>query len=217
MEVMEPETAVKKKNGKKKDSMPDEVVTKDKVLTYHFQGMKIKKKSTIVYFEREVVNELKEGEEENTTWRTWYPIESEIPPHKDFLDALKALRKPALQLGEIVVEESTHVTYNVLTVKITGDMEMQQSRCEMVLGHKVKRTDKIIPIPTGEYVMYGDSDFEGAAATTKKLEKLKEEAWAYCFDGKFGTPESADPNQLPLALFYRNEKAEKKLQTHFTQ
>lgn len=187
-----PEVAVAKKS-RKKDS--DKKV-KGKSVSYHFKGVKIGSKKTHCYFEREIVNELKEGEEDNTVYITQYPIKSDTPPHQDLLKALKALTGHALAIGEFEIEGSK-AQYTVIEVKIWGDMEMQQSRCELILGKKVKRTDKVIPIKTGQVSMYGESDYPEFAKMAVLVETVKEEAWAYAFDGKFGTE---DPNQLPLFI-----------------
>lgn len=183
---------VTKRSKKKKHS--DETKHKENAVLYHFQGLRIGKKSTTVYFEREVINELRDGEEDNTTFRTWYPVESEHPPHPDLLRSMKDLTKYGLALVEMEIEGSKSA-YTIIEVKINGDMEMEQSRAELIIGKKVKRTDKIVKIPTGEYVMYGESDFADASKCTALIESVKEEAWAYAFDGKYGTE---DPNQLPL-------------------
>lgn len=206
------------KKLKAKDVGHDEdVKLKDKVITYHFRGVDLGKKKTMIHFEREIMNELKENEEENSTYFMDYPISTNLPPHIDLVNALKALRPFGFELCEMEVEKSTRHSYNIINVKIKGDMELQQSRVEMVMGHTVKRTSKTIKWPTGEVAMYGESDYPKFKELAKCIETLKAECYAMAFEGKFGF-EVKDPNQLPIPLFYREEQKEKKeFKTTFTQ
>lgn len=166
----------------------------EKVVTWHWKGIAIKPKKTIVYWEREIMCELEEGEEDNTVYTDEYPVSSNRPVHEDLTKALKALTAEGLSLGEIEIEGSKSA-YTIIGVSIAGDMELMQSRCSLVVGHKVKRTGKVIPIKVGEFVMYGESDFPDTDKAVRKLEALKSECYAYSFEKKYGTK---DPNQLPL-------------------
>jgi hypothetical protein len=83
-------------------------------------------------------------------------------------------------------------------MKVSGDIEMQPPRVELILGKTIQRTEKIVGIPVGQISLYsndedeGGSEYEGIDELVKCVEKLNEEVFLY-IDGKF-----ADEIQLPL-------------------
>lgn len=127
-----------------------------------------------------------------------YTVSSDRKAHKDFLDAMKKLRKFALDLCEMVVDSKLIGDYMVGQVKITGDVLLRQSRVVMRVEKYVKRTDKTIKWATPQVTMYGDGEYGKAEDMSKHIEALIDEAWQY-LDGKCGE----DTVQLPL--FARKE------------
>lgn len=124
---------------------------------------------------------------------TGYTIDSQRRAHKDFVDAMKSLRKFALDLCEIDVDSKLIGAYTVCKVKIDGDVDKKQSRAVMTLAKTVKSTDKIVKIgPTRQVTMYGESDYGKAEAMSKAIESCIDEAYAYLA----GKAEESD--QLPL-------------------
>lgn len=126
-----------------------------------------------------------------------YPIRAEYKPHKDFLEALLATRKFALDIAELTKEDKTKFVVN--TIHIRGNMALQNSRVKFLLHLWAKRTGKNIPIQTGEVTMYGD-EYEKTAEMTKALDKLIDEAWKY-IRGKNG-------EEIQLALTFQEEETE---------
>jgi hypothetical protein len=113
-----------------------------------------------------------------------YPMNMGYKPHKDFMEALLCCRPFALDLGEFSREDRAQ--YTVHSLKISGNMELENSRVSFILNKYVKRTGKNIKIAPGEAVMYGDGDgYKDAAKMAKAVEKVIEEAWKY-INGKNG-------------------------------
>lgn len=138
-----------------------------------------------------------EGEDENETSANEYTVRSPNRPHKDFLDAMKKLRKDALAIGELNFDAKSITSMTVSDIKISGDMVMKQSRVQMTLAKEVKRTGKRIKIgPLPQVTMYGtkeESDYDNTEAMTQLIEAVVKEAWAYLEEGKCDGEE-----QLPL-------------------
>ena len=155
-----------------------------------------------------IVSSDGEGEEDaENIIGNQFVITGKHRPHKDFVDAMKKLRKSGLELLEIVTESVTDWT--VQEVSISGDIVMHQSRVVMTLGKKVKRTDKVATIKTPQTAMYpekeDDQRYAGAEAMSKQIETCIDEAIAY-LNGKYET----DDGQLPLFPF-------EQLETNFTK
>lgn len=145
-----------------------------------------------------------EGEDESETSANEYTVRSPNRPHKDFLDAMKKLRKDALAIGELNFDAKSITSMTVSDIKISGDMVMKQSRVQMTLAKEVKRTGKRIKIgPLPQVTMYGEeaSEYDNAEAMTQLIEAVVEEAWLY-LGGKCEGEE-----QLPLFPMIQLETA----------
>ncbi len=122
-----------------------------------------------------------------------YSIKSPRYPHKDFSDAMKKLRKHALAINEMNYGDAKALSdYNIIQVKIAGDVTLRQSRVVMVVSKYVNRTEKYVKFSTCQVTMYGESKYPEAADMTKLIESLIIEAEAY-MNGK-----CQEEDQLPL-------------------
>lgn len=122
-----------------------------------------------------------------------YSIKSPRYPHKDFMNAMKNLRKHALAINEMQYGDAKALSdYLVTKVKIQGDVTLRQSRVTMRLEKYVNRTGKYVKIPVAQVTMYGESKYEEAAEMSKHVENLILEATAY-MNGK-----CQEDDQLPL-------------------
>lgn len=122
-----------------------------------------------------------------------YTLGSPRYPHKDFIDAMKKLRKHALAICEMEYGDSKQLAkYEVIKVKIAGDVTLRQSRVVMKVAKLVDRTEKYIKWTTPQVTMYGESKYEDAPDLAKLVEHLILEANAY-MNGK-----SQEEDQLPL-------------------
>jgi hypothetical protein len=130
-------------------------------------------------------------------------------PAKDFIDAMKGLRKFALDSNEMTVDSKELPLWTVSTVDIAGDMFLKQSRVVLTLAKMVKRTGKVSEMKLGQITMYPEGDdptaYKDADKLTKAIEVAIVEAWEY-LNGKY---DDADLSQLPLF------PTEKKLETNF--
>lgn len=128
-------------------------------------------------------------------------------PHKDFVDAMKQLRKFGLELLEITTESVTDWTCQ--EISISGDVVMKQSRAVLTLAKKVKRTEKVATIKTPQATMYpgkeDDQRYANAEKMSKQIEACINEAVAY-LNGKYET----EDGQLALFPF-------KQLETNFAK
>ncbi len=118
-------------------------------------------------------------------------------PHKDFIDAMKKLRKFAFEIAEMTVDSKELPSWTVSEIKISGDYTNKQSRVIMKLAHYVKATKKVIPLgPLPQVTMYPQKDdavkYHNAGAMTKQIEEVIMEAWLY-LNGKFD-----QKGQLPI-------------------
>lgn len=125
-----------------------------------------------------------------------YSVDASNRPHKDFTDAMKKLRKFAFELIE--EEWDTKSTkWTVIQMKIAGDVSMQQSRVQFVLGKMTEKTGKGLEIKTPQVAMYPDKDdtqrYYNAEKMSAQVEEAIEEVWSYLFLGKNG-----EEIQLPL-------------------
>ncbi len=139
------------------------------------------------------------GEEEaDNIVGNMFVITGKHRPHKDFVDAMKKLRKSGLELLEITTDSVTDWT--VQEISISGDVVMKQSRVVMTLAKKIKRTGKVSTIKTPQTTMYpekeDDQRFAGAEAMSKLIESCIDEAVKY-LNGKY----ESDEKQLPLFPF----------------
>lgn len=140
-----------------------------------------------------------DGEEESSTTTDFYVYDSSKVPDELFLDAMKSLRKHALEICEMeIVDKKNYTNWNVSGIDISGDMTMQKSRLVMQVAKKVEATDKIIKFKTPQVTMYGESKYHDAAKLTALVEKVCNLAFAHIDQ---------------MSLFEKN--AEPKLQLHF--
>jgi hypothetical protein len=178
--------------------MEKELVLTDNGVIDHgtkiFRGIKITAKGRVVInFGKRIIKPLEEGQDTNDEVEIDYQIKCNQQPHKDLFDAMKMLRKHALALAEIDVDTKALTNYTVIGFVISGDIEKQNSRIDMIIGHTVKRTGKIISIKTGQVVMYGDdSDYKDNEEMSKLVVKAINEVWLLV-GGKF-----QEDDQLPL-------------------
>lgn len=141
----------------------------------------------------EDADDIDQDDEAGAFIATGYVIDSQRRAHKDFIDAMKGLRKFALDLCEIDVDSKLIGAYTVCKVKIDGDVDKKQSRAVMTIAKTVKTTDKIVKIgPTRQVTMYGESDYGKAEAMSKAIEACIDEAYEY-LGGK-----AEESDQLPL-------------------
>lgn len=121
-----------------------------------------------------------EGEEASTTSVNEYSITSPNRPHKDFLDALKKLRKDAFAIAELNIDSKAQGAYTISSIRISGDIVLRQSRVVMTLAKEIKSTGKILKIgPLPQITMYGESEYPKAEEMSKLIEAAIEEAWLY--------------------------------------
>jgi hypothetical protein len=159
----------------------------------------------VVSYIKRVTWPLKDGEDKNRVDDVLITGKAPFHQHKDFSAALYRLTKHALELLEIYPdkEHGGKKDYTVTGIHVKGDIDMQTARVNLIVGKFVKRTDKIVPIVTGEVALYdndGDgSDYADIDALAKDIETLQAEAFAY-LDGKAAEEEIklVANNQLPL-------------------
>jgi len=121
-----------------------------------------------------------------------YSVKSPRLAHKDLKDAMKKLRKFALEICEMIFETKALTFYDICAIKINGDIALRQSRVILTVSKEVRRTGKEIKFNTPEVTMYGDSEYERASEMSKVIENVVSEAKLY-LGGK-----CADGDQLPL-------------------
>ena len=182
------------KHKKKKAEKRRERTEKDRSIEKRLRQVYINPETLEVEIKfHEVITIAPEDEDgESSVITNKYSVKSERRPSKDFVSAMKSLRKYALELAEI--NDSTESNYSVSTVKIDGDMLMKQSRASITLAKYIERTGKVIQIKLGQVTMYGESEYHNLTKFTNLIEKLEERAWAY-LSGEY---EEDIPNQLPL-------------------
>ena len=139
-----------------------------------------------------------EGEGDKTSYNI-FVVESDTIPHKDFIESMKKLRKFALAANEIEVDSKSIGTWSISKLKISGDHTMKQSRIVLTLSHYVKRTKKVVEMPTGQITMYPETDdaskFPDVDKMTPIVEDVIEECWCYIEGTKVG---EESEGQLPL-------------------
>lgn len=137
-------------------------------------------------------------------------IKAQLRPHKDFVDAMKSLRKYGLEICEMTVDSKEIKDWSVLGFKIVGDMTLHKSRVVLEMAKKVQRTNKIIKFRTPQVTMFPEKEDTERYAEAEKLTRLIEqvitEAWAY-LNGKF------EDQEIQLKLFENSPK----LETNFTR
>lgn len=145
-------------------------------------------------------HQIGEEEAEDATIVNEYTVNSQHEPHEDLLNAMKKLRKFALECCEMIFESKALTFYTVSAIKINGDLAMKQSRVIMTVAKEVRRTGKLVKFNTPEVTMYGESEYERASEMSKVVEQVIDEALAY-LDGK-----GASDRQLQLFAFHDKAK-----------
>lgn len=133
-----------------------------------------------------------EGDEEAGFEINEHSINSPRLAHKDLLDALKKLRKYALETCEMITDSKATTFYTVSEISIDGDMSLRQARVIMTVSKEVRWTGKQIKWKTPQITLYGESEYPNHEALAKQIEVVISEAWEY-LDGK-----SQRGDQLPL-------------------
>jgi hypothetical protein len=165
------------------------------------RSIKIKGDLSSVSIGFEEAKEIEGDEEEDVVIKNHYSVKSKYRPHKDFTDAMKKLRKNALEVCEITVDSKSIGDWNVSGLSVAGDMEMKQSRVILTVTKTVKKTGKEISFKTPQVTMFPEKDeenrYHNAEELTKGIVKAIEEAMKY-MGGKYD--DSAE-DQLPLFTF----------------
>jgi hypothetical protein len=140
-----------------------------------------------------------------------YSIKGRHRPHKDFIDAMKSLRKMALEANEMTVDSKEISSWTVNGLDIAGDMFLKQSRVVLILAKTVKRTGKVSEMKTTQITMYPEKDdpqaFKDVDKLTKGIEYVIGEAWEY-LNGKYDENISSQiplfETQKPLQLQFKS-------------
>lgn len=124
-------------------------------------------------------------EDESAEYSIPYKCRVPFRPHKDLIDSLKKLRKPALDcLGIDLADESKSIKNWVVTgISLKGDHNLHQARVNIILGTKNKYTGKMSEIETGQITMYPESEEKAKYPHAEKIapivEDIIEEVWSY--------------------------------------
>lgn len=105
-------------------------------------------------------------------------------PSKEFIDAMKALRKIVLDICECTPNAKEIGLWRVSQVKIAGSIALKNSRVSFKMSKAVERTNKEVSFgPTPQTTMYPEKEDESryhkAEELAKLVEKVCEEALAY--------------------------------------
>jgi len=147
--------------------------------------------------------EQDEEEGESSIRKIPYTVDGPFRPHKDLVNSMKKLRKHALDiLGIKLEDESKQIgEWSVIEIKIQGDVLTKQSRVTMKLAKLVELTKAVCPIKVPQVTMYPAADdqvkYHAADKMTVIIEDIIEEVWSY-LNGKYD--ETIEPNQQ-FALF----------------
>lgn len=198
------------KTSKRSDSADesDTETTDAPVITRILKQVKTTAKGrVIVHYTKRITWPLKDGEEQNRY--DDIPVSGKLPfkMHKDFKAAMRKFNKHALALNGIDVTEENKKEWSVMGIKISGDLDMQNARLEMVLGKKVERTGKIANMPVSDITLYDNSENEDGGSKYEEIEALARiteafavEVFAYV-DGKSDDEEImtlTNNGQIPL-------------------
>lgn len=125
-----------------------------------------------------------------------YKMSSDDKAHPDLISALKMCRKYALEICEIDVpdDKKKFHAYQVMGLKIAGDLLLKQARVTFDIGKLVKRTSKIVKIKTPQTTLYGQSEYENADKLAPLVERVIAEAVEYMY-GKY---EESNPHQMEI-------------------
>ena len=105
-------------------------------------------------------------------------------PNKEFVDAMKSLRRLSLDTCETIPNAKEINMWRVTQVKIAGSIALKTSRASFKLSKSVERTNKEVGFgPTPQITMYPEKEDESryhkAEELAKLIEKVCDEALAY--------------------------------------
>ncbi len=164
--------------------------------TRQLRKFKVDAKGNIkIKFEERVIIAPENKEEDSREVVIKYSVEGEHKPHEDLTASFTKLRKFALEIGEFPDDTKTRNQYNMVSMDIAGDKDLQNSRVVFTMGKFIKGTKnkniKVGPLP--QVVMYGE-EYPKADEMTKQIEAVIAEIWLY-MDGK-----NADKVQLAFSF-----------------
>lgn len=144
-----------------------------------------------------------DSEEEDDSRVPSWTCDSPYMPHKDFVNCMKSLRKLALEICEITLDDKSKElsSWGVREIKFAGNYENKQARVILMLTHHVKATNKIIKFASPQITLHPkDEDkvkFPQAPKLAEAIDEIVEEAWSY-INGKYGEDLEDKKMQLPL-------------------
>lgn len=167
--------------------------------------------NVIIKFGHSHAEEIETDEEDGDNMATWT---GDFPyaPHKDFINCMKSLRKLALEICEISLEDASKElsSWGVREIKISGNYEMNKARVVLVITKHVKATNKVISFKSPQLTLSPKDEeklkYPHADKLAKAIREIVDEAWAY-INGKYG--EDLGPKERQLPLFELEALAEK--------
>lgn len=165
-----------------------------------------------VSFSETIVLEPLPGEDANREYVIPHKASPPIRPHKDLIDCLKKLRKPAIDhLGINLADPAKDIKeFTVLSIKIIGSVDLKQSRVKIGLSKKVDHLNEVVDLDVPWFTMYPSEEEKAKYPNAEKVapivEDIVEEVWSYLFNGKFDDSQGMDLKQL--ALFSNKELQE---------
>lgn len=128
-----------------------------------------------------------------------YRIGSPHMPKKEFLSAMKKLRKHALALVGMEKDAKDTAEYRVSAISITGNHNLKQSRVTLTMSKMCEMTGKELKIGPGPQIsLYGDkAKYDDVAALAREIDAIIDYAWEY-LNGDY-----AEADGTQLALFER--------------
>lgn len=161
--------------------------------TYQITEITITPKEEVtIGFDEHFIVSPDEGEESSQERTNHWAFTTDVPPSKELNDKFLSLRKYAMIMGEFNDKElPLRNSFRVLTMKIVGQQDLENSRVEFVIQKFIKRTKKWMKMDPGQVVMYeNNEDKKKASMTIEKREEMVAaineviaEAWAY-IEGK---------------------------------
>lgn len=138
----------------------------------------------------ETYNDANELQSEDKNFIHHAP-ESDFRPHKDFMDAMKMLRKPVIDICEL--GDYKHFDkYRIYGVSFSG--EQDEAKVIISFGKEVDWSGLVFNSNTPLTPLYDQDKFQGAAQLDKFCAAILREAWLY-IDGKH-----AENPQLSLSF-----------------
>lgn len=159
-----------------------------------------------VKFIEKIIMEPLPGQDDSQEYHIPHQCTPPFRPHKDLIESLKKLRRPALDfIGINLADVSKDVKeFTVLSIKIAGNMDLKQSRVTIILAKKVDKLDELVEFPIPQIIMYPNEEEKVTYWNSDKIapivEDIVEEVWSYLYHGKFddSLPEAKQLKQLNL-------------------